>query len=182
MSPPPYIPYKMSNRITRSRAAANAEYTIPPVVVATVLEPHNIIVEMPPAIPIEDMPAPVAPPPISVPPHEIFAVLRYNSNDRETVEIAYKDHNIYICENYIDIYDKPTTVRKLVEMHKIQKWLRQWFKAVQLDQHSVWKSVEVSYLLLPSILTRRESLTDERIDQLVSHIMESIAILYELAE
>ena len=47
----PCIPYKMSNRITRSRAA---EHTVVPVVVATVLEPHNIITEMPPAIPIED--------------------------------------------------------------------------------------------------------------------------------
>jgi len=171
----------MSSRITRSRAAA-AGHMIPPVIVATVAEttPHNIIYDMPPAIPIEDVLEPVAPPAISIPPHKVFVTISKDTTDSESAEIDFRDHNMYICENYMDVYNKPTTISKVVEMNQIQKWLRLWFKTAQLDQHNVWKSIEVNFALLPPMMTRRESLTDERIDLLVSHIMESIAILYEL--
>jgi hypothetical protein len=179
-----------SVRVTRSasRAAAiEAEYTIPPVLVVEPA-PHNIISEMPHAIPIDDVPEPavpaasVAPPAISTPPYKVFASIRFVGNSDEYVEIAYKDHNMYICENYVNVHDATQTVRKIAEMNQIQKWLRLWFKTAQFDQHSSWKCIEVNFSLLPCILTRRESLTDERIDQLVSHIMASVTLLYEIAE
>jgi hypothetical protein len=180
----PPIPYKMSSvRITRSasRATAEAEHTIPPVVVA-VPAPHNIISEMPHAIPVDDVHEPAAPPAISTPPHKIFATIRFVGNSNECVEIAYKDHNLYICEQYVNILDATQTVRKVVELHQIQKWLRLWFKTAQLDQHNSWKNIEVIFALLPCIMTRRECLTDERIDHLVSHIMASVTLLYEISE
>jgi len=173
-----------SVRVTRSAsraAAVEAEYTIPPVVVVEPA-PHNIITEMPHAIPIDDVPEPAAPPAISTPPHKVFASIRFVGNSNECVEIAYKDHNLYICEEYVNIHDATQTVRKVVELHQIQKWLRLWFKTAQFDQHSSWKCIEVNFSLLPSILTRRESLTDERIDQIVSHIMASVTLLYEISE
>jgi hypothetical protein len=137
-----------------------------------------------PAVPVSvpAVPAPVSAPtaptevPVTAPtaaaPTYIVSIVCSGTDD--TLTIAIRDDECVLTESYVNPLNQSQKQATTIPIYRLPTHLYTYLDAACIDEHSCWKSMQITCSFMPTMYIRRENLAVKRefiVQTLITHIM-----------